>query len=44
MEAAMTGSSLKEEHRALIGAALQGFRSTEAGMREAFMLGNVAEF
>jgi hypothetical protein len=36
MEAALTGSSLKEEHRTLIGTALQGFQSTEAGMREAF--------
>jgi hypothetical protein len=36
MEAALTGSSLKEEHRALIGAALQGFWSSEAGMHEAF--------
>ena len=36
MEAALTGSSLKEEHRALIGVVLQGFRPVEAGMREVF--------
>ena len=36
MEEALTGSSLKEEHHALVGAVLQGFRSTEAGMLEAF--------
>ena len=36
MEAALIGSSLKDEHRALIGAALQGFWSAEAGMHEVF--------
>ena len=36
MEVALMGSSLKEEYRTLIGAALQGFRSIEARMREVF--------
>ena len=36
IEVALMGSSLTKEHRALIGAALQGFRSTEARMREVF--------
>lgn len=36
MEEALTGSSIAEEHRALIGAALQGFRSAEARICEVF--------
>ena len=36
MEAALTGPSIAEEHRALIDTALQGFRSVEAEMREVF--------
>ena len=36
MEAAITDFSLKEGHRTLIDVALQGFRSAEAGTREAF--------
>ena len=36
MEATLASSSLKGEHRALISATLQGFRSAEAGMREVF--------
>ena len=36
VEAALMGSSLKEEHRTLVGVALQGFRSAEARMREVF--------
>lgn len=34
MKAALSGSSLEEEHREVIGAVLQGFWSTEAEMRE----------
>ena len=36
MEETLKGSSLKEEHRALIGAALQGSRSAGAGLHEVF--------
>ena len=36
MEDTLKGSSIKEEHRALIGAALQGFRSTGASLHEVF--------
>jgi hypothetical protein len=36
MEDTLKDSSIKEEHRALIGAALQGFQSTEAGLHEVF--------
>jgi hypothetical protein len=36
MEDTLKGSSIKEEHRALIGAALQGFRSAGAGLHEVF--------
>ena len=35
-EEALKGCSLKEEHRALIGTALEGYRSVEAGLREVF--------
>ena len=35
-EEALKGCSLKEEHRALIGAALQGYRSIGAGLHEVF--------
>jgi hypothetical protein len=36
MEDALKGSSVKEEHRALIGTALQGYRSAGAGLHEVF--------
>jgi hypothetical protein len=36
MEDTLKDSSIKEEHRALIGAALQGYRSTGAGLHEVF--------
>ena len=36
MEEALTSSSIVEEHRALQGTALNSFRSTETGIREAF--------
>ena len=36
MEDALKGSSIKEEHHALIGAALQGYRSAEAGLHSVF--------
>ena len=36
MEDTLKGSSIKEEHRALIGVALQGFRSAGAGLHEVF--------
>ena len=36
MEDALKGSSIKEEHRALIGMALQGYRSAGAGLHEVF--------
>lgn len=36
IEETLKGSSLKEEHRALIGAALQGFWSAGAGLHEVF--------
>jgi hypothetical protein len=36
MEDTLRGSSIKEKHRALMGAALQGFRSAEAGLHEVF--------
>ena len=36
MEDALKGSSIKEEHRALIGSALQGYRSTGSGIHEVF--------
>ena len=36
MEDALKGSSIKEEHRALIGTALQGYRSAGAGLHEVF--------
>jgi hypothetical protein len=35
-EEALRGCSLKEEHRALIGATLEGYRSAEAGLHEVF--------
>jgi hypothetical protein len=35
-EEALKGCSLKEEHRALIGTTLEGYRSAEAGLREVF--------
>ena len=36
VEEALKGCSLKEEHRALIGTALEGYRSIEAGLHEVF--------
>lgn len=30
------GASLREEHRVLVGAVLQGFRSAKTGMHEVF--------
>ena len=35
-EEALKGCSLKEEHRALMGTTLEGYRSAEAGLREVF--------
>ena len=36
MEYTLKGSSIKEEHRALIGAVMQGFRSAEVVLHEVF--------
>ena len=36
VEEALKGCSLKEEHRALIGTVLEGYRSAEAGLHEVF--------
>ena len=36
MEDALKGSSIKEEHRALIGVALQGYQSAGASLHEVF--------
>jgi hypothetical protein len=36
VEEALRGSSIKEEHRALIGTALEGYRSAGAGLYEVF--------